>query len=387
MKRYSSRGVSASKKDVHNAIKDLDKGLYPNAFAKILPDYLGGDDKYCNIIHSDGAGTKSALAYAYWKETDDMSVWAAVAQDALVMNIDDLLCVGVYDNILISSIIGRNRFKIPGKVISAIINGVEAFISQMKKYDVNIFSGGGETADIGDLVRTITIDITATARLPRDNIINVDILPSDVIVGFSSFGKALYEKEYNYGIGSNGLTLARHELFNKKVAEKYPETFAPEIDNELIYSGKYFLTDKIDDVNIPIAKMLLSPTRTYLPIMKQIIPNYGKRIHGIIHCTGGGQAKVLNFIENLRIVKNNLFDIPLIFRLIQASGNVSWQEMYRVFNMGHRLEIYTDQNTALKIIDIAKHYGVEAKIIGYVEKSSTPNVVIKSEYGEFVYEK
>lgn len=385
MQRYEQRGVSSSKTEVHEAIKNIDKGLYPNAFCKIIPDILGQDNSYCNIMHADGAGTKSSLAYAFWKETGDLSVWKGIAQDALVMNLDDLICVGATNNILISSTIGRNKKLIPGEVISEIISGTNEFIDKMKSFGINMMLTGGETADVGDLVKTIIVDATATVRMKRKDIIKNEIIPGNVIVGLSSFGKANYEDNYNAGTGSNGLTSARHDFFNKTVAQKYPETFDNSIDNELIYSGKYSLTDNIPEFNIPAGKFVLSPTRTYAPILKKIFDKYRNQIKGIIHCSGGAQTKVLNFVQNIHIIKDNMFEIPPLFKLIQEVSQTNWKEMYQVFNMGHRMEIYTDIKTAQKIIDISNSFGVEAKIIGKCEFSEEKKLTIKSTIGEFSY--
>jgi len=384
--KYEARGVSAKKEDVHNAIKNLDKGLYKNAFAKILPDVVGGDSDYCNIMHSDGAGTKSSLAYAYWKETGDLSVWYGIAQDAIVMNTDDLLCVGVVDKMILSSTIGRNKHLVGGDVIEALIDGTSKFIEKMKHYGVDIVMAGGETADLGDLVRTVVVDSTIFAREKRDRIVtNENIKPGNVIVGLASFGKAVYEDAYNSGIGSNGLTSARHDLFSKKVGEKYPETYDKRIAEEFIYSGNYFLTDtvEINGERISLGKFVLSPTRTFLPIMKEVLSKYRSKINGMVHCTGGGQTKILNFAK-YKVVKDNLFELPIIFEMIQKESNTSWYEMYRVFNMGHRLEIITDENTANKIIDVSKSFDVDAKVVGYIEEGER-KVVIKSVFGEFVY--
>ena len=384
--KYEARGVSAKKEDVHNAIKNLDKGLYKNAFAKILPDVVGGDSDYCNIMHSDGAGTKSSLAYAYWKETGDLSVWYGIAQDAIVMNTDDLLCVGVVDKMILSSTIGRNKHLVGGDVIEALIDGTSKFIEKMKHYGVDIVMAGGETADLGDLVRTVVVDSTIFAREKRDRIItNENIKPGNVIVGLASFGKAVYEDAYNSGIGSNGLTSARHDLFSKKVGEKYPETYDKRIAEEFIYSGNYFLTDtvEINGERISLGKFVLSPTRTFLPIMKEVLSKYRSKINGMVHCTGGGQTKILNFAK-YKVVKDNLFELPIIFEMIQKESNTSWYEMYRVFNMGHRLEIITDDNTANKIIDVSKSFDVDAKVVGHIEEGER-KVVIKSVFGEFVY--
>ncbi len=386
MDKYLQRGVSSEKNDVHNAIKNLDKGLFPNAFAKVLPDILGGDENFCNIIHADGAGTKSSLAYAYWRETGDLSVWEGIAQDAIVMNTDDLLCVGAVDNIVISSTIGRNKFLIPAEVISAIIQGTEKFISEMKKWGINIYSGGGETADIGDLVRTIVVDTTAVARMPKSQVIEIDIKPGDVIVGLASFGKALYEQEYNSGMGSNGLTSARHDIFGKDIARKYPETFDDKMPEDLVYTGKFSLTDEVPGhPGLTMGKFVLSPTRTYLPVMKEVFARFKKKIHGIIHNTGGGHTKVLKFVNNMHIVKDNLFDIPLIFKIIKEQSGIAWREMFKVFNMGNRLEIYTDEKTATEIVKISKDFDIDAKIIGHTEKYDGKKLTIKNNSGEFVF--
>lgn len=385
MQRYEKRGVSSTKKEVHNAIKNIDKGLYPNSFCKVIPDILGRDSEYCNIMHADGAGTKSSLAYAYWKETGDLSVWKGIAQDALVMNLDDLICVGATTDILISSTIGRNKKLIPQEVIAAIIEGTTEFIENMRQFGVNMELTGGETADVGDLVRTIIVDATATVRLKRDDIIENYIKPGNVIVGLASFGQAIYENQYNAGTGSNGLTSARHDFFNKSVAEKYPQTFDNSIPEEYVYSGKYNLTDKIQDFNIDAGKFVLSPTRTYAPIISKVLEKYKDNIDGMIHCSGGAQTKVLNFVDKLHVVKDNLFDIPLLFKLIQQISNTDFKEMYQVFNMGHRLEIYTDKRTAREIINISNKFNVEAKIIGYCTESSEKKLTIKSEFGEYYY--
>ncbi|MBE9481768.1 MAG: phosphoribosylformylglycinamidine cyclo-ligase [Bacteroidetes bacterium] len=384
--RYSQRGVSSSKQDVHNAIKKIDKGIFPKAFCKIIPDIIAGDKSYCNIMHADGAGTKSSLAYIYWKETRDISVWKGIAQDAIVMNLDDLLCVGVTDNILLSSTIGRNKNLIPAEVISEIINGTEEFLERMRTFGIGIYSTGGETADVGDLVRTIIVDSTVTARIKRSQVIsNHKIQDGDVIIGLASFGQATYESEYNGGMGSNGLTSARHDVLNKNLAKKYPESYDHSIPEHLIYSGKLNLTDKTEIAGVDVGKLLLSPTRTYAPIIKIILGKYRKNIHGMVHCSGGAQTKVLNFIENLHIIKDNLFPIPLLFRIIKEQSDTSWHEMYKVFNMGHRMEIYTSENISQKIINIAKEFNVEAKIIGRCEKSPQKSLTIKSEFGEFDY--
>ncbi|OIQ35876.1 MAG: phosphoribosylformylglycinamidine cyclo-ligase [Bacteroidetes bacterium MedPE-SWsnd-G1] len=387
-KRYSQRGVSASKEDVHNAIKNVDKGLFPQAFCKIVPDYLTNDKDYCLIMHADGAGTKSSLAYMYWKETGDISVWKGIAQDALIMNIDDLLCVGATDNIMLSSTIGRNKNLIPGEVISAIINGTEELISDLKSFGVEIHSTGGETADVGDLVRTIIVDSTVTARMKRSEVIdNSNIKEGDVIVGLESFGQATYETEYNGGMGSNGLTSARHDVFDKYLAAKYPESFDAAVPEELVYSGKTKLTDAVENSPIDAGKLVLSPTRTYAPIIKTILEKYNSDdLHGMVHCSGGAQTKILHFVNNLHIVKDNMFDVPPLFKLIQAQSNTDWKEMYQVFNCGHRMELYVNPTIAEDIIAISKSYNVDAKIIGRVEKSESKKLTIKSEFGTFFYE-
>ena len=384
--RYSLRGVSASKEDVHAAIKNLDKGLYPNAFCKVVPDFIAGDPSYCNIMHADGAGTKSSLAYIYWKETGDISVWKGIAIDAIVMNLDDLLCVGATDNILLSSTIGRNKNVIPGEVISAIINGTQEFIETMNNLGVNIIPTGGETADVGDLVRTVIVDSTVTVRLKRDHVItNEKIKAGDVIVGLSSYGKANYEDDYNGGMGSNGLTSARHDVFSSSYRTKYPESYDGLIQEDLIYAGSCKLTDVVDGVPNDAGKLVLSPTRTYAPIIKQVLDEMRDRIHGMIHCSGGAQTKILHFIHNLHIIKDNLFEIPPLFELIQRQSGTSYQEMYKVFNMGHRMELYVDAGDAQKIIDISSAFGVEAQVIGRVESSSTKQVTIKTAKGDFNY--
>ena len=386
-KRYSQRGVSASKEDVHNAIKNIDKGLFPKAFCKIVPDYLTNNSDYCLIMHADGAGTKSSLAYMYWKETGDLSVWKGIAQDALIMNIDDLLCVGATDNIMLSSTIGRNKNLIPGEVISAIINGTEELIEELKNFGVTIHSTGGETADVGDLVRTIIVDSTVTARMKRADVIdNANIKAGDVIVGLESFGQATYEKEYNGGMGSNGLTSARHDVFNKYLAKKYPESFDASVPEELVYSGQIKLTDKVENSPIDAGKLVLSPTRTYAPIIKQILSKYtSKDIHGMIHCSGGAQTKILHFIDNLHVIKDNMFSIPPLFKLIQEQSKTDWKEMYQVFNCGHRMELYVNPEVAEEIIKISKSFNVDAQIVGRVEASSTKKLTIESEYGTFTY--
>jgi phosphoribosylformylglycinamidine cyclo-ligase len=386
-KRYSQRGVSASKEDVHNAIKNIDKGLYPNAFCKIVPDYLTNDADYCLVMHADGAGTKSSLAYMYWKETGDISVWKGIAQDALIMNVDDLLCVGATDNIMLSSTIGRNKNLIPGNVISAIINGTEELISDLKSFGITIHSTGGETADVGDLVRTIIVDSTVTARLKRSDVIdNANVQPGDVIVGLESFGQASYENEYNGGMGSNGLTSARHDVFHKYLAEKYPESFDASVPEDLVYSGQVKLTDSVENSPIDAGKLVLSPTRTYAPIIKSILSKYNSdTIHGMIHCSGGAQTKILHFIENLHIIKDNMFSVPPLFKLIQEQSKTDWKEMYQVFNCGHRMELYVSPEIAQEIINISKSFNVDAKIIGRVEASDKKQLTITSEFGEFKY--
>ncbi|MDB3926591.1 AIR synthase-related protein [Flavobacteriales bacterium] len=384
--RYNLRGVSADKEDVHSAIKNVDKGLFPQAFCKIVPDYLSNDDDYCVVMHADGAGTKSSLAYMYWKETGDISVWKGIAQDALVMNLDDLLCVGVTDNILLSSTIGRNKNLITGEVISAIINGTEELLSDLRSQGVDIKSTGGETADVGDLVRTIIVDSTVVARLKREDVIsNHNIQDGDVIVGLSSFGQASYESEYNGGMGSNGLTSARHDVFSKYLANKYPESFDPSVPEDLIYSGTKTLTDTQDDLTVDIGKLVLSPTRTYAPVIKKILDGYRNDIHGMVHCSGGAQTKVLHFVDDVHVIKDNLFDIPPLFELIQKESNTDWKEMYKVFNMGHRMELYVPQEIADNIIAISKQFNVDAKVVGRVEANEGKKLTIKSQYGEFVY--
>src|ERR1700712_1339466 len=387
--RYDQRGVSASKDDVHKAIKNIDKGIFPKAFCKIVPDILTNDADYCNIMHADGAGTKSSLAYTYWKETGDISVWRGIAQDAIIMNLDDLLCVGATDNILLSSTIGRNKNLISGEVIAAIINGTEEILAELRDAGIGIYSTGGETADVGDLVRTIIVDSTVTCRMKRDDVIsNHNIKPGDVIVGLASFGQATYEKEYNGGMGSNGLTSARHDVFNKTIADKYPESYDAAIPYELIFSGTKGLTDPIDignGVSVNAGKLVLSATRTYAPIIKQILDKYRSQVHGMVHCSGGAQTKVLHFIEGLHIIKDNLFPIPPLFKLIQEESKTSWQEMYKVFNMGHRMELYVPQEIAAELIAISQSFGVDAQIIGRVEKAETKKVTVKSEFGVFEY--
>jgi len=386
-KRYAQRGVSASKEDVHNAIKNIDKGLFPKSFCKIVPDYLTNDDDYCLVMHADGAGTKSSLAYMYWKETGDLSVWKGIAQDALIMNIDDLLCVGATDNIMLSSTIGRNKSKIPGEVLSAIINGTEELIEELKKFGVTIHSTGGETADVGDLVKTIIVDSTVTARVKRTDVIdNSNIKAGDVLVGLASFGQASYETEYNGGMGSNGLTSARHDVFDKYLANKYPESYDDSVPEDLVYSGAVKLTDQIENSPLNAGRLVLSPTRTYAPIIKEILSKYtSESIHGMIHCSGGAQTKILHFVDDLHIVKDNMFDIPPLFKLIQEQSKTDWKEMYQVFNCGHRMEIYTSPEVAKDIIKISKSYQVDAKIIGRVEESKTKKLTIRSEFGTFEY--
>lgn len=386
-KRYSQRGVSASKEDVHNAIKNIDKGLFPKAFCKIVPDHLTQDEDYCLIMHADGAGTKSSLAYMYWKETGDISVWKGIAQDALIMNIDDLLCVGAADNIMLSSTIGRNKNVIPGEVLSAIINGTEELIEELKSFGVTIHSTGGETADVGDLVRTIIVDSTVTARMKRSDVVdNANIKPGDVIVGLASFGQSAYEKSYNGGMGSNGLTSARHDVFDNYLAQKYPESFDASVPSELVYSGKTKLTDAVEGSPIDAGKLVLSPTRTYAPIIKKILEKYSpKDIHGMVHCSGGAQTKILHFVDNVHVVKDNLFPVPPLFKLIQENSGTDWKEMYQVFNCGHRMEVYVPENIAQDIIAISKSFNVDAQIVGRVEASETKKLTIESEYGTFTY--
>jgi phosphoribosylformylglycinamidine cyclo-ligase len=384
--RYLLRGVSASKEDVHSAIKYIDKGIFPKAFCKVIPDILTGDDEYCNIMHADGAGTKSSLAYIYWKETGDLSVWKGIAQDALIMNIDDLLCVGATENILVSSTIGRNKNLIPGEVISAIINGTEELIAELRDLGVRIYSSGGETADLGDLVRTIIVDSTVTARMKRTDVVNnQNIRAGDVIIGLSSTGMATYEKEFNGGMGSNGLTSARHDVFSNYLAKKYPESFDPMVPEKLCYSGSFKLTDKISGLNIDAGKLVLSPTRTYAPVIHAILKDLRYKIHGMIHCSGGAQTKILHFIDNLHIIKDNMFPVPQLFRIIQEESATSWEEMYKVFNMGHRFEIYINPEFANQIIDISKSFNIEAQIIGRVEKSDIKKLSIISDFGIFIY--
>lgn len=384
--KYNLRGVSASKEDVHNAIKNIDKGLFPKAFCKVVEDSLTGDEDYCMVMHADGAGTKSSLAYMYWKETGDISVWKGIAIDAIVMNLDDLLCVGITDNILLSSTIGRNKNLVPGEVISAIINGTEEFLQELRDMGIGIYSTGGETADVGDLVRTIIVDSTVVARAKREDIIsNHNIKPGNVIVGLASFGKANYETDYNGGMGSNGLTSARHDVFSKSLAKKYPESYDNSLSDEVVYCGNMELTSKTKVEGVDAGKLVLSPTRTYAPIIKKVLDKYRKNINGIVHCSGGAQTKVLHFVDNVHIIKDNLFPIPPLFEMIQEQSQTTWQEMYKVFNMGHRMEIYTDNETAQEIIKISQSFGVEAQIVGRVEESQTKTLTIKSPYGEFKY--
>jgi len=384
--RYMLRGVSASKEDVHNAIKNIDKGLYPKAFCKIIPDILGGDPEYCNIMHADGAGTKSSLAYAYWKETGDLSVWKGIAQDALIMNIDDLLCVGAVDNILVSSTIGRNKNLVPGSVISAIINGTDELLAELREMGVGAYATGGETADVGDLVRTIIVDSTVTCRMKRSDVINnANIRPGDVIVGLASFGQATYEKEYNGGMGSNGLTSARHDVFGKSIAKKYPETYDHAVPEELVYSGGLNLTDKVAGSPLDAGKLVLSPTRTYAPVVKKLLDALRPQIHGMIHCSGGAQTKILHFVENVHVVKDNMFPIPPLFRTIQEQSKTDWKEMYKVFNCGHRFEVYLPKEYAQQVIEISKSFGIDAQIIGRIEPSDHTHLTIHSEYGTFEY--
>ena len=384
--RYMMRGVSASKEDVHNAIKNIDKGLYPKAFCKIIPDILGGDPEYCNIMHADGAGTKSSLAYLYWKETGDLSVWKGIAQDALIMNIDDLLCVGAVDNILVSSTIGRNKLLVPGEVISAIINGTDELLAELREMGVGVYATGGETADVGDLVRTIIVDSTVTCRMKRSDVINnANIAPGDVIVGLASYGQATYEKSYNGGMGSNGLTSARHDVFAKYLAEKYPESYDAGVPSELIYSGGLKLTDEVEGSPIDAGKLVLSPTRTYAPVVKKLLDALRPNIHGMVHCSGGAQTKILHFVENVHVIKDNLFPIPPLFKTIQEQSGTDWAEMYKVFNMGHRLEVYLPEEFAAEVIEISKAFGIDAQIVGRVEASDHTHLTIKSEKGTFEY--
>ena len=384
--RYMMRGVSAAKEDVHNAIKNIDKGIFPQAFCKIIPDILGGNPEYCNIMHADGAGTKSSLAYTYWKETGDLSVWKGIAQDALIMNTDDLLCVGAVDNILVSSTIGRNKMLVPGEVISAIINGTDELLASMREMGIGIYATGGETADVGDLVRTIIVDSTVTCRMKRSDVINnANIRPGDVIVGLASFGQATYEDRYNGGMGSNGLTSARHDVFSKYLAKKYPESYDHAVPEELVYSGNYNLTDTTPDVPVNIGHLVLSPTRTYAPVIKKILDELRPEIHGMVHCTGGAQTKVLHFVDdNCKVVKDNMFPVPPLFRIIKEQSGTDWQEMYKVFNMGHRMEIYVSPENADKVIAISKSFNIDAQIVGHIEEGEK-SLTIKSEFGEFKY--
>ena len=384
--RYMMRGVSAAKEDVHNAIKNIDKGIFPQAFCKIIPDILGGDPEYCNIMHADGAGTKSSLAYTYWKETGDLSVWKGIAQDALIMNTDDLLCVGAVDNILVSSTIGRNKMLVPGEVISAIINGTDELLANMREMGIGIYATGGETADVGDLVRTIIVDSTVTCRMKRSDVINnANIRPGDVIVGLASFGQATYEDRYNGGMGSNGLTSARHDVFSKYIARKYPESYDHAVPEELVYSGSYELTDTIPDVPVNVGQLVLSPTRTYAPVIKKMLDELRPEIHGMVHCTGGAQTKVLHFVgDNCRVIKDNMFPVPPLFKLIKEQSGTDWQEMYKVFNMGHRMEIYVSPETADKVIATSKSFNIDAQVIGHIEEGQK-SLTIKSEFGEFNY--
>lgn len=384
--RYMMRGVSAMKEDVHNAIKNIDKGLFPQAFCKIIPDILGGDPEYCNIMHADGAGTKSSLAYIYWKETGDLSVWKGIAQDALIMNTDDLLCVGAVDNILVSSTIGRNKMLVPGEVISAIINGTDELLARMREMGVGIYATGGETADLGDLVRTIVVDSTVTCRMKRSDVIdNANIRPGDVIVGLASFGQATYEDAYNGGMGSNGLTSARHDMFAKYLAQRYPESYDAQVPNELIYSGRYALTDSVEGSPVDAGHLVLSPTRTYAPVVKKLLDRMRSSIHGMVHCTGGAQTKVLHFVgENCRVIKDNLFPLSPLFRAIQEQSQTDWQEMYKVFNMGHRLEVYVAPEDAERVIATSKEFDIDARIVGHIEEGPR-SLTIRSEFGEFNY--
>lgn len=383
--RYNQRGVSASKEDVHAAIKDIDKGLFPKAFCKIIPDHLSGSDEHCLVMHADGAGTKSSLAYMYWKETGDLSVWKGIAQDALIMNVDDLLCVGATDNILVSSTIGRNKNLVPGEVISALINGTEELLAQLRDLGIGIYSTGGETADVGDLVRTIIVDSTVTCRMRRDQVISNDkIVPGDVIIGLSSYGQASYETSYNGGMGSNGLTSARHDVFNKDLAKKYPESFDPGVPDELVYSGTKSLTSTVEHVGVDAGKLVLSPTRTYAPIVKDILKEHREKIHGMVHCSGGAQTKVLHFTDNHHIIKDNLFPTPPLFKLIQEESGTDWKEMYQVFNMGHRMELYVPESEVERIIQISESYGVAAQVVGRVEEGDK-KLTITSEHGTYVY--
>lgn len=382
---YAQRGVSSQKEDVHKAIQDMDKGLFPNAFCRILPDLLGGDDKYCNIMHADGAGTKSSLAYIYWKETGDYSVWKGIAHDAIIMNIDDLICVGAVDNILLSSTIGRNKLKIPGDILMNILKGFDETIQALAKWGIRVYLTGGETADVGDLVRTIIVDSTVTCRMKRADVIENRIQPGDVIVGLASSGKAVYEQEYNSGIGSNGLTSARHDIFINYLAGKYPESYDDLIPKSLVYSGKYQLTQNVEDLGIDAGKLVLSPTRTFAPLIKQVLEQHRSEIHGMIHCTGGGQTKVLKFVQDVHVIKDNLFPLPPLFRMIQQSAGTPWDEMYEVYNMGHRFEIYTNEHTAAEIISLAAQLNIDAKIIGHTEPYVGHKLTVSSEFGTYTY--
>lgn len=385
--RYQARGVSAGKEDVHHAIKNIDKGLFPMAFCKIVPDYLGNDEEYCTIMHADGAGTKSSLAYIYWKTTGDLSVWKGIAQDALIMNIDDLLCVGAIGPILVSSTIGRNKNVIPGEVLSEIINGTEELLEELRQHGLSIYSTGGETADVGDLVRTIIVDSTVICRMKRADVIsNSAIQPGDVIVGLASFGQATYEHKYNGGMGSNGLTSARHDVFHHDLAKLFPESYDASIPDEFVYSGALSLTDEVENSSLNAGQLVLSPTRTYAPIIIEMLAQFRKDIHGMVHCSGGGQTKVLHFIDNLHVVKDTLFETPTLFKLIQAQSKTPWEEMYKVFNMGHRMELYVPEKIAEELIRISKNYGVDAKIIGYVSANEGKKVTVKGAHGEFVYQ-
>ncbi len=384
--RYNLRGVSASKEDVHNAIKNIDKGVFPQAFCKIVPDILGGDEAYCNIMHADGAGTKSSLAYLYWKETGDLSVWKGIAQDAIIMNVDDLLCVGATENILVSSTIGRNKNLIPGEVISAIINGTDELLAELREMGISIYPTGGETADVGDLVKTIIVDSTVTCRMKRSDVIsNHTIQPGDVIVGLSSSGQATYEKEYNGGMGSNGLTSARHDVFAKYLAGKYPESYDGSVPEDLVYSGNYQLTDSVKDAPLNAGKLVLSPTRTYAPVVKKVLDEMRSDIHGMVHCSGGAQTKVLHFVDNVHVIKDNMFDVPPLFKTIHEESGTEWKEMYKVFNMGHRYEIYLSPEKAERIIEIAKSFNIDAQIVGRVEAHEGKKLTIESEFGTFEY--
>lgn len=384
--RYMMRGVSASKEDVHNAIKNIDKGIFPRAFCKIIPDILGGDPDYCNIMHADGAGTKSSLAYVYWRETGDLSVWRGIAQDALIMNIDDLICVGAVDNILVSSTIGRNKMLIPGEVISAIINGTDELLAELRNLGIGVYATGGETADVGDLVRTVIVDSTVTCRMRREDVIdNANIRPGDVIVGLASFGKATYEKEYNGGMGSNGLTSARHDVFARYLADKYPESYDHAVPEDLVYSGHLRLTDAVEGSPVDAGRLVLSPTRTYAPVIKRVLDEHRHDIHGMVHCSGGAQTKVLHFVDGVRVVKDNLFPVPPLFKAIKEQSGTDWAEMYKVFNMGHRMEVYLPEQRAQDIIDISRSFGIDARVIGSVEQSDKTELIIRSEAGEFWY--